>query len=235
MLHHPFLKGKKLSVNRCTMEKALIKDVSGVVCQARGAETVEAENSVDWWVWRCTQCWRSGVCIFVRSSDYMNKNRGAALLWLHCRFIMQCVFAYVCFLVWVTRSCTADLVCVIAVENTNLANTSKAVCHFGTALLGAPLTHWTSQHFSLFTVAHAKPPFHLKSLQHVVNSLPKGNLHFFLHLLRVRPVRNTKEENCHCIASGGTVSDTLCYLHNSIDRLLVVIISCLVCSESSTW
>lgn len=29
------------------MEKALIKDVSGVVCQARGAETVEAENSVD--------------------------------------------------------------------------------------------------------------------------------------------------------------------------------------------
>lgn len=94
-------------------------------------------------------------------------------------YYIQCVFAYVCFLVWVTSSCTADLVCVIAVENTNLANTSKAVCHFGTALLGAPLTHWTSQHFSLFTVAHAKPPLHLKSLQHVVNSLPKGNLHFF--------------------------------------------------------
>lgn len=150
-------------------------------------------------------------------------------------YYIQCVFAYVCFLVWVTSSCTADLVCVIAVENTNLANTSKAVCHFGTALLGAPLTHWTSQHFSLFTVAHAKPPLHLKSLQHVVNSLPKGNLHFFPPLLRVRPVRNTKGENCYCIAAGGTVSDTLCYLRNSIDRLLVVIISCLVCSESSTW
>lgn len=44
--------------------------------------------------------------------------------------------------------------------------------------LGALFAHWTSQHRSLFTVAHAKPPLHLKSLQHVVNSLPKGSLHF---------------------------------------------------------
>ena len=74
--------------------------------------------------------------------------------------------------------CTPEWLSVVAVENTNLANTSKAVRHVGAALLEAPLTHSTSQHFGLFTVAHAKPPLHLKSLQHVVNSLPKGNLHF---------------------------------------------------------
>lgn len=58
---------------------------------------------------------------------------------------------------WVSL-CTTDWLSIVAVENTNLAGTSKAVCHVGAALLGAPLTHCTSQHFSLFTVAHAKPP-----------------------------------------------------------------------------
>lgn len=75
---------------------------------------------------------------------------------------------------------------------------------------------------------------HLKSLQHVVKSLPEGNLHFFSPpLLRVRPVRNTKEENCHCIAPGGTVSDTLYSLQNSIDKLLLVITPRLACAAAA--
>ena len=91
-------------------------------------------------------------------------------------FILHTVCACVLLCGWVSLR-TTDWVSVVMVENTNLASTSKAVCHFGATLLGAQLTLWTSQHFSLFTVAHAKPPLHLKSHHHVVNSLPKENLH----------------------------------------------------------
>lgn len=46
-------------------------------------------------------------------------------------------------------------------------------------------------------------------------------------LLGTQPVRNTKEENCHCIAAGGAVSDsdTLFGGLQKIDRLLVVFTS----------
>lgn len=111
------------------------------------------------WQWTHTIC--SSVHLFI----------------LHTVLVGACVCVFLCG--WVSL-CTSDSVSVVTVENTNLASTSNAVCHVGAALLGAPLTLWTSQHFSLFTVAHAKPPLHLKSLHHVVNSLPKGNLHFSL-------------------------------------------------------
>lgn len=57
--------------------------------------------------------------------------------------------------VWgVAGLCTAD----VAPEDTNLADTSEAMCHVGAPLLRALLTHCISQHFSLFTMAHAKSP-----------------------------------------------------------------------------
>lgn len=141
------------------------------------------------WQWIHTICWSvTTQCASVHIT--------------YCFGVCLCVF-----------SCVGEWACysvsVVTVENTNLASTSNAVCHVGAALLRAPLTLWTSQHFSLFTVAHAKPPLHLKSLHHVVNSLPKGNLHFF-PLLGIQPVRNTKEENC--FASGATVSDSVTLL-----------------------
>lgn len=63
----------------------------------------------------------------------------------------------VCFPVWVSL-CTTDGASDVVVGNTDLAGTSKAVCHVGAASLEALLTHCISQHFSLFTMAHAKPP-----------------------------------------------------------------------------
>lgn len=120
--------------------------------------------------------------------------------------------------------CRADWVSVVAFEKTNLASTSNALCHVGAALLGAPLALCTSQHFSLFTAAHARPPLLLKSLQNVLNSLcPKGKLPLFL-LLGAQPFRNTKEENCHCFASGGTLSDFGCFSTSCL--LLVCVCVC---------
>lgn len=118
-------------------------------------------------------CLCLSVCYVSETTPFAQvRLHGMHLFMLHTVFV--CVFLRGC-----ATLCMTDLVSVVAVENANLATTSKAVCHVGAALLGAPLAHCTSQHFSLFTVAHARPPLHLKSLQHVVNSLPKGNLHFF--------------------------------------------------------
>lgn len=72
-------------------------------------------------------------------------------------FVCACVCFPVCVCGWMSL-CTTDWASDVVVENTNLAGTSKAVCHVGAALLEALLTHCISQHFSLFTVAHAKPP-----------------------------------------------------------------------------
>lgn len=51
----------------------------------------------------------------------------------------------------------------VGLENTNLAGASKAAfsgagAGAGAALLNVLLTRCISRHFSLFTMAHAKPP-----------------------------------------------------------------------------
>lgn len=47
----------------------------------------------------------------------------------------------------------------VVLENTNLDGTSKAAFGgAGAALLNVLLTQCISKHFSLFTMAHAKPP-----------------------------------------------------------------------------
>lgn len=173
------------------------------------------------------------LCVYYVLFEWTHTRCASVTAWYAC--------VWLCFLVWVSDF-VYNWVSVVAVENTNLASTSKAVCHVGAALLGAQLAHWTSQHFSLFTVAHAKPPLHLKSLQHVVNSLPKGNLHVFFSSRGIQLVRNTEEENCHCVAIGGTFFwfwYTVCLWGalQKIDRLAVVFTSCpltvCVCSKSS--
>lgn len=154
-------------------------------------QTSSGETAFDWWVQR-----GGGEHKYIAGPSFLHIDEHAHThTQISCaRVTWRCVehIAVVSCVVWVACLCTADLIWEASLW-------LRVQTWPGHQKQPDTLERYYSRHHSLtvFPDISACLQWHtpnlLKSLQHVVNSLPKGNLH--VPPLGIQPVRNTKEEN----------------------------------------
>lgn len=227
MCHHyntpsSIIKWKKCSIN-WHHGKTLRMSVG---CQASGGKTGETENSVDWWVQRGRgkHKYYAGPSFMYIFLYQLHKYDYMACSW-SCHFLCVCV----CFLV----------------RMNGFVHDRLGKCHSGWEYKLGPhikssvlLEQLYSRHYSLtvFPSISACLQWHMpnlpKSLQHVVNSLPKGNLYISPPgYTACQKYKRRKLPLCCCGRYCVWFWYSICCFLQKIDRLLVVF--AYVCSSSS--